>query len=126
MSTGGGTKTSERVMKLKENFMRLHEEGYSIYEIAEMYGVHYSTVYNRLEEIAKENNVTREELLREVHKTPAFWERQAQKMKVDVDNLVTCLEQAKEKVQNIQKSIEEISAEMDREFNEDNKEENAK
>ena len=56
-------RNSERVVRMKQDFMRLHNEGKTIKEIAEIYNLHYTTVYDYLEEIAKANNIDRSNLL---------------------------------------------------------------
>lgn len=78
--------TSERVYIMKQNFMMWHEKGYSIPEIAKMSEVSSHTVYNHLQEIADENNTTRETLLRLVRtaKGERKWEQEARKVQVDV------------------------------------------
>ena len=60
-------KSTERVIQMKQNFMRLHDEGKTIPEIAKIYHLNFSTVYKSLQEIADENGTTREELLSQVH-----------------------------------------------------------
>ena len=47
--------SSERVKKLKKNFMKHHEEGWSVRQIADHYHVTTRYTYSILEEIAKEN-----------------------------------------------------------------------
>ena len=54
---------TQRVENLTQKFMQYHEAGYSIREIAAKFNVDRSTIYNYLDEIAKENGVTRESLL---------------------------------------------------------------
>lgn len=62
--TTKSTKFSERVLWLDRNYMHLFfEEGMSVKEIAQKAGLHPTTVYHRLEAIAKENNMCRSELL---------------------------------------------------------------
>ena len=56
-------RTNERTLKMMENFMELHEQGYSIADIAEKFNLSESTVYKKLEEIAEKNDVARESLL---------------------------------------------------------------
>lgn len=46
-----------RVIRMKENFMRLHYEGFSIEEIAGRFGITPQTVYNNLQDIATENGI---------------------------------------------------------------------
>lgn len=58
---------SERVNWLIQNYKQLFDQGYSVREIADIAKVHYSTVYNTLEQIADFNNCSREDLLRQVH-----------------------------------------------------------
>ena len=55
--------TSERTFKLLEGFMSYHEQGYSIPEIANFFGLSTSTVYRNLGKIAKNAGVSRESLL---------------------------------------------------------------
>lgn len=61
-------KQSERVSIMKENFMKLHNEGYTILEIADKYNIARRTIYSHLNEIAKENGVDRTSLLEIPHK----------------------------------------------------------
>jgi len=56
-------KASERVNLMKENFMKLHEEGKSIAQIAATFGITGRAVYLNLQSIADANGVTRESLL---------------------------------------------------------------
>jgi predicted DNA-binding protein YlxM (UPF0122 family) len=61
--------TSERVQQLKKNFMKHRiDEGKTIKEISEIYNVSTRHIYLRLQEIANENNVTRESLLTTPHR----------------------------------------------------------
>ena len=48
-------KASERVNLMKENFMRLHEEGKTIKEIANDFGITDRAVYLNLQSIADAN-----------------------------------------------------------------------
>lgn len=59
---------SVRMAELKKNFMKHHEEGKTIKEIAELYNVSIRHIYNSLQDIADENNVSRESLLKNIHK----------------------------------------------------------
>ena len=54
---------AERVKMMKESYMKLHNEGKGINEIAEIYKLSLTTCYNALQEIADQNCVTRESLL---------------------------------------------------------------
>mgnify|MGYP000293687015 FL=1 len=51
---------SIRMEELKKNFMKHHEEGKTIKEISELYNVSTRHIYNSLQDIADENNVSRE------------------------------------------------------------------
>ena len=55
--------TTQRVENLKKDFMKYHHDGYSIRDIADIFHVDFSTVYNHLQEIAETHGVTRESLL---------------------------------------------------------------
>ena len=60
----GGARRSERVRKLIEgDFMKFHDEGLSISEIAEKVGVSKETIYDNLAHIAEKVGVTRDSLL---------------------------------------------------------------
>lgn len=58
-------KKSERVNRMRSNYIRLHEEGKSVPEIAKTFGISVKTVYRNLQSIADENNVERDSLLNE-------------------------------------------------------------
>ena len=64
---GGMKMRTQRTKNLCNKFMEYHEEGFSIYEIADIFDVHYTTVYAYLDEIAKANGVSRESLLTVPH-----------------------------------------------------------
>lgn len=65
------TKRSERVTRLINNFMKYHNQGLSIFEIASKFQVTTRTIYANLQEIADLNGVDRDSLLMRVHKTHA-------------------------------------------------------
>lgn len=54
---------SERRKRLREGFMEMRGQNKTIEEIAEHFQVSTWTVYHALDDIAKENGVTREDLL---------------------------------------------------------------
>lgn len=55
---------TERVQRMMQNFVRhWKEDNMSVSQIAKLYGLSDSTVYLRLEEIAKRAGLTRDELL---------------------------------------------------------------
>lgn len=56
-------KRQESTRKMMEQFPELKEHGYTIPEIADKFGLSWTTVYNVLEIIAQENGQTREDLL---------------------------------------------------------------
>lgn len=59
---------TDKVKFMIENFMDYHNEGYSIKEIAKICGITDRTIYYYLELIAKNNDVSRNSLLRNTHK----------------------------------------------------------
>ena len=54
---------NERTLKMKQEYVGLHEQGMSPKEIAVRFNLSLRTIYNSLDEIAKANNCTRESLL---------------------------------------------------------------
>ena len=62
------SKTSERVKLMKEHFLEYRLSGKSIAEIAKIFKVSIWSIYDNLESIAKNNNMTRDELLYQSHK----------------------------------------------------------
>ena len=56
-------KRQESTQTMMERFFELREQDYTIPEIAEMFDLSWTTVYNALEEIAKKTGRTRDELL---------------------------------------------------------------
>ena len=61
-------KQSERTFKMKESYIKLHDEGLSVGEIAERFGLTPRVVYLALKDIAAKAGVTRESLLERPHK----------------------------------------------------------
>ncbi len=102
--------TSERVFIMKQNFMMWHEKGYTIPEIAEMHNLSFSCVYRHLQEIADENNTTREELLKLVRtaKGDREWERESKKVIIDVDKMNVEFEKSIAVIDEIINRIDEI------------------
>lgn len=101
---------AERTYLVMKNFMRLHEQGYSIPEIAQRYSLTSRTVYYHLQEIADENNTTREALLRLVRtkKGEREWEREARKVKIDATEMQQEFETSIEAIDRLANQIEEI------------------
>lgn len=82
-------KGSERTRVMKENFMTLHNAGYTIPQIAEQNNLSEGTVYRYLQEIADANQVSRESLL-QVVRMPTEQQvlrREAEHVKVNVQEL---------------------------------------
>lgn len=102
--------TSERVIIMKQNFMMWHNKGYTIPEIAEMHNLSFSCVYRHLQEIADENNTTREELLKLVRtaKGDREWERKSKKVIIDVDKMNVEFEKSIAVIDEIINRIDEI------------------
>lgn len=98
--------TTQRVERLKKDFMKYHNNGYSIREIADVFQVDFSTVYNHLQEIADAHGVTRESLLAKPH-IPHSSRLAFQKEKTDVREL-------KEGFTKIEKDIDEIISSIEK------------
>ena len=57
----------ERTLQFMENYKKLHEQGLSMKQIVDTYGLSLSRGYALLDEIATMHGVTRESLLAEPH-----------------------------------------------------------
>jgi len=79
---------SERMRLMKENFMELHQQGFTIPEIAAKFNLGKATVYHTLQDIADANGVSRESLL-QIVRTPTerAYKEEAKKVKVNVAEL---------------------------------------
>ena len=60
--------TSERIKLMKHSFLELRNAGKSFSEIAKLFGIHVSSIYDNLQEIADTNGLSREDLLYRIHK----------------------------------------------------------
>lgn len=86
---------SERMRLMKENFMELHQQGFTIPEIAEKYNLGKATVYHTLQDIADANGVSRESLLKIVRTpTERAYKEEAKRVKVNVTELKKGFEEA--------------------------------
>jgi DNA-binding Lrp family transcriptional regulator len=56
-------KTNERTLQMMKAYVELHDQGFSVAEIAKRFNLSETTVYARLEEIAEHAGLTRHELL---------------------------------------------------------------
>lgn len=61
-------KQSERTFQMKESYVKLHEEGLSVGQIAERFDLTPRMVYLALGDIAKKAGVSRDSLLEKPHK----------------------------------------------------------
>lgn len=101
-------KESERMRCLKDQFMGLHEQGFSILEIADKFNLSRSSAYSALQEIADANGVTRASLLQEVHTpTEVAYQKEFQKVQVDVSSIEEQFEKAGNEIEKLIKSIDE-------------------
>lgn len=76
-----------RVERLLKEFMDYHNAGYTVLEIAKIFEVDFSTVYNYLGEIASANGVTRESLLERKSSQHGSLHSVFLKEKIDATNL---------------------------------------
>ena len=101
-----GQKQSARVGQMMEKFLRLHNEGKEISEIAEMYHLSTVTVYAKLQEIADKEGITREELLSRPHKKHVVTKERKVVKSIDICKL-------KKGFEDLQKDIDEILVNID-------------
>ena len=103
---------NERTLKMKQEFMLLHNKGLSVKEIAEKFNLNVTTVYASLETIAQKEGCTRESLLKRVHAPHLTYDRQFDPVpEVDV-------KQYTEKFDVLKKSAEELSTLMSKDISE--------
>lgn len=101
-----GQKQSARVGEMMKNFLRLHNEGKDISEIAERYHLSDQTVYLKLQEIADKEGITREELLSRPHKKHVVTKQRKVVKIIDICEL-------KKSFEDLQKDIDEILVNID-------------
>jgi len=117
------SKESERMRQLKENFMQLHEEGYTIPQIAEQYNLSFAAVYGKLQEIAEANNLKRKDLLQheKALSERSMLKAEERRMKVDAEELQKGFNDAVESIDNLISKIDVIlESEKQEENNNDN------
>ena len=102
-----GRDSSERVRRMKGAFMVLHEEGYTIPEIAKKFDLDFSTVYHHLGSIAADNGVTRESLLQIVQtpRSEAQWNNERKKVRVDLAKMDEGFNTLIQTIDNLQEDI---------------------
>lgn len=103
-------KRSERVNFLFSNFMDWHNAGMSIKEIAEKASVTTRTIYQRLQEIADLNGVSRESLLEVVHKPHEVTatSKRASVSKINADELLAKYETVIQSTEKLQENLKTI------------------
>ena len=100
---------SERVTLMKENFMSLHNQGYTILQIAEKYGITRVSIYHYLAEIAKKNGVDRDSLLEKPNKTHKITKSGGNKAFVfDTNELQSLCDNTKNKINALITSIDNV------------------
>lgn len=101
------SRTTQRVEMLKKDFMKYHNNGYSIREIADVFQVDFSTVYNHLQEIADTHGVTRESLLERVS-SPHTSSSSFRKDKTDVEELRNSFNKVVKDIDEVVTTIDKI------------------
>lgn len=107
---------SERTLKMRQEFMELHQEGLNIKEIADHFDLSTGTVYALLDEIATAAGVSRESLLQRPHSAhcPHDYSRSAQCTPI---NLLDYQMHATETLVNIQQTITTVNQYIDAQEN---------
>lgn len=98
---------TQRVEKLLKEFMQYHNAGYTVLEIAKIFEVDFSTVYNYLQEIADANGVTRESLLERKSSQHGSIHSVFLKEKIDAKNLLADFE-------IVEKDLSQVIAKIDK------------
>lgn len=110
-------KESERTFQMKRNFIKLHDKGYGIPEIAKIYKLSVTTVYNALEEIAYNNGRTREELLKVVRskRSERIWKQQSRAVHTNTEELRG---EIRETTDRLEKLLDRVGRILEEEHNE--------
>ena len=100
---------SERIRRMKEAHypIRLEHPDYSVAQISEMFGVHGRTAINHLAEIAEENGVHRDALLKCPHKKHSPRGKNVAKKSVNEELLLQAVQNAMQEIDAIIDSIDE-------------------
>lgn len=99
--------TTQRVENLKKDFMKYHNDGYSIRDIADIFHVDFSTVYKHLQEIAETHGVTRESLLKKPNSSYSS-RLSFQKDKTDVKELQNAFTKTVNDIDSVLTAIDKI------------------
>ena len=99
---------SERVKQMIDGFMPLHEKGYSIPEIAEMFELSYATGYKYWQEIADKNGMKRQDLLQILSSTKGDRNRRDDEKKVRID-----IKKLEDGFSEVHQAISKLSSLMD-------------
>ena len=94
--------------KQKENFIDLHNEGLSISEIAARFKLSGSTVYRYLDEIAKENGTSREDLLQK-----SLYHTQAERLRREEKEAKASFEKVQKELAVLQNSLQIVRSLVD-------------
>lgn len=120
----GGVKRSERTLQMIEGFYEDHKNGLMIPDIAKKYNLSVTTVRNYLDQIAEENNVSRDSLLERVH-PPHYMSESInrptphisdEEFKLKADSVQQSLNELKDAVGKSAKQIAEWPEEMEGEL----------
>ena len=65
-------KQSERSLQFKKNYQEMREDGKTVQEIADFYGLSRSHAYSLLRQLAEELGVTHDSLLPQPHRPPIY------------------------------------------------------
>ena len=104
------SKKTLRVTQMKSSFMGLHSAGVPIEEIAERFGITPRTIYIHLQEIADENGVSRDSLLKTPHRKPNATTKNngGQKKFIDTESLIHTYDEAISTTENLVKELNNI------------------
>ena len=102
------TRYDERTLTMMKDFMVLHEQGLTIAEIALKSRISIWTVYERLDEIAKQNHVSRDSLLQVIH-SPGSYDHIKGKGELVHINVDAFQEKVNTAVKDIDVMIEDIN-----------------
>ena len=97
---------NERTLKMKQEYVSLHDQGLSPKEIAKRFNLSQKTIYNCLDDIAKESGRSRASLLERNSSTHLTHDRQFEPVaEINVEEYSKKFTELKEQTRELSRSI---------------------
>ena len=94
---------NERTLRMKQEYISLHEQGLTPGEIAEKFDLDVSTVYKSLGEIASSNGMDRADLLTRPHSEHVRYKNRLKKIEpIDISDFIDHIDKAISEAKELQ------------------------